>query len=134
MARLSSVYASRAKRAQALPRAIVAAEATLALEGVREEVGNALERSPLPRTGKMLASLSKSIRDAGTRYVIGFDKGKAVYGPSRAAKTGISPSGGHLLDMNPAAGARRKRGEILALRRAAIKAALGPAARSVNGR
>lgn len=134
MAKLSTVYATRARRVQAATRAMTIAEAEIALEGVQEEVQTALERSPLPRTGDMLRSIKKSIRGNGTRYVIGFDKGIAIYAPIRAEKKGISKLGGHLMDMSPSNGVRRKRLPLIrAMRRARLRGAIGPGARSVNG-
>lgn len=134
MARLSQVYASRARRVEGVTRAMIGAEASIALRGVKEGVEQQLyDRTPLPVTGKFRRSVKLQFQ--GLRYVIGYDESVAPYAAIRAARTGVSVLGGHLLDMDPAQYMRQNyTPQILATRARFLRSISGPGARMVNGR
>lgn len=134
MAKLSQAYRSRARRAATVPQKMIGQEARLVHAGVREGVDVELyARTPLPVTGKMRASVQ--IRFLGPGFAIVYAAAVAPYAPIRAKATGLSASGGHLLNMDPAAYMRARYGPaLLALKRRNLRAIHGAGATSINGR
>jgi hypothetical protein len=84
------------------------------------------EVSPLPKTGKMRASIQPYY--LGNSVVqVGFNLSRARYASRRLNMKGTSPSGGHKLDMNPAPIVRRIADpQVKSLTRALQKRFLNP--------
>lgn len=127
------VYRSRARRAAAISQKMLGAEAAIAHKGVKEGVQVELyDRTPLPTSGKMLSSVQ--IRWLGRSFAVVYAAARAPYAAKRAAKKGTSPSGGHLLDMDPAAYMRAKYGaELSALKRRHQLQIAGSGVTCING-
>jgi hypothetical protein len=78
---------------------------------LHEELENATQaelydRTTLPTTGRMMRSVRASIR--GARVVAFYDARIAKHAKYRVNMKGISKSGGHVLNMNPAKWLRRR--------------------------
>jgi hypothetical protein len=84
------------------------------------------DRTPLDVSMKMFNSIT--LYFIGSNEVqVGFNLNKAKYARQRLNRKGISPSGGHRLDMNPAPIVRREADpQIRRLGRAAQKRILSP--------
>jgi hypothetical protein len=127
---LANAYRSRARRVRPVSQAVLGAEAKIAKYGIQEGLEVELyERTPLKVTRAMYRSVS--IRFLGRAFQIGYNTSIAPYAPIREKASGVSKSGGHVLDIDPAAYMRRNFGAQIALVRSrALKAIHGRGARS----
>lgn len=133
MAKLSVVYRSRARRVRVVQQKALGEESQVVLRGIKEGVEVEMyQRTPLRVTGKMRSSIQP--RFLGNSFAIVYAASVAPYAANRATKKGISPSGGHLLDMNPAGYMRIKYGAVLgAVKRRHQREVAGGGVTCLNG-
>src|SRR5688572_2676171 len=115
MGDVGDIYRARARAVTSETARARGEAAKVMLAGLKEAVQAELyERTPLPVTHTLERSIRHQFR--GQTVVVGFDRSIAPYVFIRINQKGVSVSGGHSLDMDPAAWIRnRKRGQIRAI-------------------